>query len=191
VSRARSGLLIAGLLSSAALAPASAFARVDKTAATRSLCGRKPCTIHQLRVKVDQLRLKAIRLRDERGLLNMRIRPARLTHSRAQLAHEAWHWVVARDRIRRKRPLWRSLRRWDAWMCIHDHEGAWTDPNAPYHGGLQMDAGFMRTYGSDLLQRYGTADHWPPAAQVAVAERAFQTRGFHPWPNTARACGVL
>jgi len=26
---------------------------------------------------------------------------------------------------------------------------------------------------------------------VAVAERAFRTRGFNPWPNTARACGVL
>jgi hypothetical protein len=49
----------------------------------------------------------------------------------------------------------------------------------------------MRTYGSDLLRRYGTADHWPPAAQVAVAERAYRTRGFNPWPNTARACGVL
>jgi hypothetical protein len=190
VSRTRFGLLIAGLLSSGVLAPASASARVDKAGAT-SLCGEKPCSIHQLRVKVKKLQLKALRLRDQRGLLNVRIRRARLTHSRVQLAHEATHWILARDKIKRKKPLWRTLRRWDAWMCIHAHEGAWTDPNAPYHGGLQMDAGFMRTYGSDLLRRYGTADHWPPAAQVAVAERAYRTRGFHPWPNTARACGVL
>src|SRR5205085_7277998 len=23
------------------------------------------------------------------------------------------------------------------WLCIHRYEGAWTDPNAPYYGGLQ------------------------------------------------------
>ena len=112
-------------------------------------------------------------------------------HSRPYLAREAAYWIRKREQIRRTKPLWRTLRRWEAWMCIHAHEGAWTDPNGPYHGGLQMDTGFMRTYGGDLLKRYGTADHWPPAAQVAVAERAYRTRGFNPWPNTARACGVL
>ncbi len=25
------------------------------------------------------------------------------------------------------------------WLCIHHYEGSWTDPNAPYYGGLQMD----------------------------------------------------
>ena len=30
---------------------------------------------------------------------------------------------------------------YSAWLCIHGHEGSWTDPDAPYHGGLQMDAG--------------------------------------------------
>src|SRR5205807_2977134 len=24
------------------------------------------------------------------------------------------------------------------WLCIHHYEGAWTDPNPPYYGGLQM-----------------------------------------------------
>jgi hypothetical protein len=39
---------------------------------------------------------------------------------------------------------------------------------------------------------YGTADHWPPAVQIAVAIRAYASgRGFYPWPNTARACGLL
>ena len=93
--------------------------------------------------------------------------------------------------MKAKKPLWRTLDRWDDWMCIHGHEGAWNDPNGPYHGGLQMNSGFMAAYGGDLLERYGTADHWPPAAQVAVAERAYDARGFNPWPNTARACGVL
>ena len=52
-----------------------------------------------------------------------------------------------------------------AWLCIHRHEGAWNDPNPPYYGGLQMDISFQRAYRSG--------------------------RGFYPWPNTARYCGLL
>ena len=79
-----------------------------------------------------------------------------------------------------------------AWFCIHGYEGAWTDPNPPYFGGLQMDFGFQRTYGAALLARKGTADHWTPLEQMWVAERAFRSgRGFFAWPNTARACGLL
>jgi hypothetical protein len=79
-----------------------------------------------------------------------------------------------------------------AWRCIHKYEGAWRDPNAPYYGGLQMDLSFQRHYGSSLLRRKGTANHWSPYEQMWVAERAHRTgRGFHPWPNTARYCGLI
>jgi hypothetical protein len=78
-----------------------------------------------------------------------------------------------------------------AFTCIHEHEGAWDDPNAPYYGGLQMDWNFMRAYGRRLLYAKGTADHWTPAEQMTVAIVAYQTRGFWPWPNTARMCGLL
>lgn len=79
-----------------------------------------------------------------------------------------------------------------ALLCIHSHEGSWTDPNGPYYGGLQMDWTFMRTYGPEFLRAYGTADHWPPAIQITVAMRAYLSgRGFNPWPNTARMCGLL
>jgi hypothetical protein len=79
-----------------------------------------------------------------------------------------------------------------AWACIHRYEGSWTDANAPYYGGLQMDLGFQRTYGGALLARKGTANHWTPLEQMWAAERAFRSgRGFWPWPNTARMCGVL
>ncbi len=79
-----------------------------------------------------------------------------------------------------------------AWLCIHRHEGAWTDPNPPYYGGLQMDMSFMRAYGAALLRRKGTADHWSPLEQIWVAERAYESgRGFYPWPNTARWCGLI
>lgn len=79
-----------------------------------------------------------------------------------------------------------------AWNCIHRYEGSWTDPNSPYYGGLQMDLGFQRTYGGNLLREKGTADNWTPLEQMWVAERAFSSgRGFYPWPNTARWCGLI
>jgi hypothetical protein len=78
------------------------------------------------------------------------------------------------------------------WLCIHHYEGAWNDPNGPYYGGLQMDMSFQQAYGAALLRRKGTADHWSPLEQIWVAERAYRSgRGFYPWPNTARWCGLL
>ena len=77
-------------------------------------------------------------------------------------------------------------------LCIHGGEGSWTDPNAPYYGGLQMDLGFQRTYGRWYLNSWGTADHWAPFVQIYVAYRAIRSgRGYYPWPNTGRACGLL
>ena len=79
-----------------------------------------------------------------------------------------------------------------AWQCIHRYEGSWNDGGAPYYGGLQMDIGFQAAYGSFLLRTKGTADHWTPLEQIWVAERARRDgRGFYPWPNTARACGLI
>ena len=78
------------------------------------------------------------------------------------------------------------------WLCIHRHEGAWRDSGAPYYGGLQMDLGFQRTYGTRLLRMKGTADNWTPLEQMWVAERAHRSgRGYYPWPNTARYCGLI
>jgi hypothetical protein len=80
----------------------------------------------------------------------------------------------------------------NAWLCIHRYEGSWTDTGAPYYGGLQMDWGFMSSYGGWLLVRKGPANNWTPMEQMQVAERAYQSgRGFYPWPNTARYCGLL
>lgn len=77
-------------------------------------------------------------------------------------------------------------------LCIHSGEGRWSDPNPPYYGGLQMDLTFQRHYGSEFLRAFGTADHWPISVQVAVGIRALLAgRGFYPWPNTARVCGLI
>jgi hypothetical protein len=78
-----------------------------------------------------------------------------------------------------------------AFLCIHHYEGSWTDAGGPYYGGLQMDLGFQGTYAPHLLRTKGTADHWTPLEQIWTAEKAAKSRGFNPWPNTARFCGLL
>jgi hypothetical protein len=78
------------------------------------------------------------------------------------------------------------------WLCIHRYEGHWTDGSDPYWGGLQMDRGFMQTYAPRVLRRRGWANRWTPLEQMWVAERAHRSgRGYWPWPNTARNCGLL
>jgi hypothetical protein len=78
------------------------------------------------------------------------------------------------------------------WLCIHRFEGGWSDAGAPYYGGLQMDLTFQRHYGGYLLSAKGTAEHWSPLEQMWVAEHAYRSgRGFYPWPNTARYCGLI
>lgn len=81
----------------------------------------------------------------------------------------------------------------DAFLCIHHYEGAWgSNTGNGYYGGLQMDLPFQSVYGGDFLARWGTADNWPAWAQLEAAVRAYRSgRGFGPWPNTARACGLL
>jgi hypothetical protein len=104
--------------------------------------------------------------------------------------------LQAASRRARSRHLRRMFDAWydamlDKWGCIHRLEGAWNDPNPPYYGGLQMDLTFQSSYGREYLERFGTADRWPIWAQLRAAERAHRTRGFQPWPNTARMCGLL
>jgi hypothetical protein len=78
-------------------------------------------------------------------------------------------------------------------LCIHRFEGAWdSNTGNGYYGGLQMDRRFMGLYGHEFVARWGTADNWPVWAQLEAAARAHAAgRGFTPWPNTARACGLL
>jgi hypothetical protein len=80
----------------------------------------------------------------------------------------------------------------DDFRCIQRYEGDWTaNTGNGYYGGLQMDLAFQRRYGAEFLARFGTADTWPVWAQLETAARAYSGRGFGPWPNTARACGLL
>src|SRR5207249_7992741 len=123
----------------------------------------------------------------------MGVRPTRSTqaaeHVRS-LAYRRWAWHLWLHRAKDAAYQAHHPPRLKSWLCIHRYEGAWNDPNPPYFGGLQMDIGFQRTYGRDLLLRKGTADHWTPLEQIWVAERAYRSgRGFCTWPNTAGHCG--
>jgi hypothetical protein len=116
----------------------------------------------------------------------------RSAHRSSDPAYRRWVLGLWKQRAAAARRQAANPPRKRAWLCIHSHEGAWNDPNAPYYGGLQMDLSFQRTYGPELLRQKGTADHWTPLEQIWVAERAYRSgRGFYPWPNTARYCGLI
>jgi hypothetical protein len=80
-----------------------------------------------------------------------------------------------------------------AWLCIHRHEGPWNaNTGNGYYGGLQMDRTFQRQYAPRFVRRKGLAHRWKPIEQIWVAERARRSgRGFYPWPNAARMCGLI
>ncbi len=111
--------------------------------------------------------------------------------------YHAWIRSLWRSRAEAAERLAKTPPRQKQWLCIHRHErnpqqGWRTRTGNGYYGGLQMDIEFQRMYGADLLRRKGTADRWSPIEQIWVAERAYRSgRGFYPWPNTARSCGLI
>lgn len=104
----------------------------------------------------------------------------------------AWKAKAAKRARQAQRPP-----RKRAWLCIYRHErhprmGWRSRTGNGFFGGLQMDLGFQRTYAPELLRTKGTANRWSPIEQIWVAERAYRSgRGFTPWPNTARSCGLF
>jgi hypothetical protein len=123
-------------------------------------------------VQVVGLRRENRRLR--RSLASSRYRYRRALQATIHSPLSGEHWLE------------RSL------LCIHSGEGRWSDPNPPYWGGLQMDRNFMQAYMPWAYRYWGTADRWPISVQIAAGIHAVTSgRGFHPWPNTARRCGLL
>ena len=108
-----------------------------------------------------------------------------------KLAYRRWVLDLWKHRATVARAIAHRPPHRSQWLCIHRYEGSWDDSGAPYYGGLQMDVEFQRSYAIQLYRAKGTADHWTPLEQMWVAERAYRTRGFWPWPNTARYCGLL
>lgn len=77
-----------------------------------------------------------------------------------------------------------------ALLCIQTFEAPWAYDGPVYDGGLQMDADFQRTYGREFVRAFGAASNWPVSVQLAVGIRGWIDRGWAPWPNTARRCGL-
>ena len=131
-------------------------------------------------------------------LMGKRLTPT--TNSAAKSRKPSYRqWVLKlwKQRAARERRIAQNPPRRSAWLCIYRHErhplqGWRTRTGNGYYGGLQMDISFQRSYGGWLLARKGTADRWSPIEQIWVAERAYRAgRGFYPWPNTARYCGLI
>lgn len=76
-------------------------------------------------------------------------------------------------------------------IIVGQGEAPWHYDGGTYDNGLQMDSGFQSDYGARLLRSVGPGYKWSPWQQMWVAEKAYRTRGFYPWPNTARACGLI
>ena len=161
-----------------------------ESAAGRERAQSAAMPAHYLLADIARYRREAWRWQKLMGVRRTRttstVRRQRSPHYR-RWVRDLWRRRAVKHRRRAHRPPHRR-----AWQCIHRYEGRWHDPSPPYYGGLQMDITFQRMYGRDLLRRKGTADNWTPVEQMWVAERALRAgRGFYPWPNTARHCGLL
>lgn len=89
------------------------------------------------------------------------------------------------------RPPW-SLGWLDGALCVHGLEGSWT---VPYGLGPQVSGGMQ--IGLHEWHYFGGGRFAPeaylasPLEQLLVAWRYTRVSGWGPWPNTARACGLL
>ena len=175
------------------LARRAAVARIQQRLEIR--LPHAPSLYARLSARVTYSRRLALSLR--------RIYPGRVTRTFASATAptgrqtlQLWQWRsaqaavdVARHSLDASIPASLSA----SFLCIHHYEGAWNaNTGNGYYGGLQMDLAFQSRYGADFVRLWGTADNWPSWAQVQTAVRAYQSgRGFWPWPNTARACGLI
>jgi hypothetical protein len=180
------GLLLAfaGLLTATALAAAPT---VDEATARRAAARHEAVAFYTHEIR--KLRRETWYWQRVMGVRRSHVQSRTLeAHSIRRLQHLAAVWRRHEKRAFRKAHHPPHLA---GWLCIHRYEGSWSDSGPLYYGGLQMSITFMRSYGGWLLRRKGTADHWTPLEQIWTAERARRSRGFYPWPNTARFCGLI
>lgn len=156
----------------------------------------KPEKHHRSRVTCPNI-IEGVKFYRERtwelqGVMGLKPTPTKYHEQKfSSCKYRKWIAELWQDRARRANEEFQNPPHESAWKCIHRYEGSWTDPGSPYYGGLQMDVGFQETYGLALFRAKGTADHWTPMEQMWVAEKAYKTRGFWPWPNTARYCNLI
>lgn len=110
---------------------------------------------------------------------------------------------VKLDRLRAKRERKKNLSSlcgpdYMAWYyssgakCVHEGEGAWnSNTGNGYYGGFQADISFQKTYNQHAYRTWGTANNWSPLEQIKMAYIGWRSRGWYPWPTTARNCGLI
>ena len=195
------GLLLAfaGMTTAAAAAAASGGSQSspNPTTSTSTTVGatesrQRPSRWELRTAAVWRRHIRRFRTDTQHWLTVMYGHPTNVSRSPATRSLARLRQVVRRWRHRAHSAWWHATHPPNLrdWICIHNYEGSWADSGGPYWGGLQMDISFQQTYGGWLLRHKGTADHWSPLEQIWVAVRAARTRGFSPWPNTARDCGV-
>jgi hypothetical protein len=197
------GLLLAfaGMATAAAAAAGSGTdstttstsTQVATTTATTATSGEAPSRWEVQATKAWRRHIRRFRADTRHWLTVMTGRPpGNVPRSLAANSPERLRQLARRWRHRAHRAWWHAKHPPELrdWLCIHRYEGSWSDSGSPYWGGLQMDISFQETYGGWLLRHKGTAENWSPLEQIWAAVRGSRARGFSPWPNTARYCGV-
>jgi len=179
------------LIGAAAVTTLAAASALPGHSATMAVAKKRPAVakLHrQRRRHVNPAVVRRFRSAAWRWQAVMGVRHTRSFASlRSPRALRFWSGQARRMRWLAAHPPHKS-----GWLCIHRFEGSWADSGDPYWGGLQMDRGFMLTYAPSVLLRRGWANRWTPVEQMWVAERAMRSgRGYSPWPNTARFCGLI
>jgi hypothetical protein len=120
---------------------------------------------------------------------------AAVTQYHPEPARKARWQAAVRFWNRVRRSVWAQLHprphtSWlvGAFLCIHSHEGSWTDDGAPYWGGLQFGWSEWQRFGGRYAPQANLAT---PMQQIAAGIAYWRVAGFSPWPNTARMCGLL
>ena len=176
IRRSALRILVSALVITVLLAPASAGAASKRTSEFK---------------KITQLRHTTWHWQSVMGVAKTPVSRSALKASSAK--YRRWVLKLWQKRANHARRLARSIPHKSQWLCIHHGEGTWSSHTGNgYYGGLQMDLSFQRSYGRYLLRVKGTANRWSASEQMWVAERAYKSgQGFYPWPNTARACGLI
>lgn len=129
-------------------------------------------------------------LREAKGYrpYRYRYRPERNVHMRRYYLRQ---WTARHRQAISLQRRWLWSRAWyQAAMCVHRGEGAWTSNTGNgFYGGMQFDYSTWLSNGGGRFAAY--AHLATPVEQLTVTYWTWQRRGWYPWPNTARACGLI
>lgn len=155
----------------------------------RDLWQHRATSLHRTANRWMEVRIQDLRASINRWSKAMGVRPVRTQRMLASggLLHQ---FLLVRKAARKVSWQYRHPPHLQQFMCIHGHEGSWTDPNAPYWGGIQFGFGEWRRFGYPYTGKL-YANEASPLEQIWAGERYWRLSGFYPWPQTARTCGLI